>query len=103
MYDSHYNFIRKNLDAENLFTDADSLIYKIKSKHVYEEFYKDKHLFDLSNYPKDSKLFYPVNEKVIGKMKDEYDGKPINDCNWTRTHNHLVHKRTLNHLAKLAK
>ena len=26
-----------------------------------------------------------------------------NDCNWTRTHNHLVHKRTLNHLAKLAK
>ena len=24
------------------------------------------------------------------------------DCNWTRTHNHLVHKRTLNHLAKLA-
>ena len=26
----------------------------------------------------------------------------ISDCNWTRTHNHLVHKRTLNHLAKLA-
>ena len=25
------------------------------------------------------------------------------DCNWTRTHNHVVHKRTLNHLAKLAK
>ena len=25
----------------------------------------------------------------------------INYCNWNRTHNHLVHKRTLNHLAKL--
>ena len=25
----------------------------------------------------------------------------LSDCNWTRTHNHLVHKRTLNHLAKL--
>ena len=24
-------------------------------------------------------------------------------CNWTRNHNHLVHKQTLNHLAKLAK
>ena len=23
------------------------------------------------------------------------------DCNWTRTQNHLVLKRTLNHLAKL--
>ena len=26
-----------------------------------------------------------------------------NDCNWTRTQSHLVHIRTLNHLAKLAK
>ena len=24
----------------------------------------------------------------------------LSDCNWTRTHNHLVNKRTLNHLAK---
>ena len=24
------------------------------------------------------------------------------DCNWTRTQNHLLLKRTLNHLAKLA-
>ena len=27
----------------------------------------------------------------------------LNDCSWTRTHNHLVYKRTLNHLTKLAK
>ena len=27
----------------------------------------------------------------------------INDCNGTRTHNHLVRKRTLNHLAKLTR
>ena len=26
----------------------------------------------------------------------------LNDCNWTRTHNHLVYKPTLNHLSKLA-
>ena len=25
----------------------------------------------------------------------------VSDCNWTRTHSHLVCKRTLNHLAKL--
>ena len=29
--------------------------------------------------------------------------KNWSDCNWTRTQNHLIHKRTLNHLAKLAK
>ena len=27
----------------------------------------------------------------------------LSDCNWTRTYNHLVPKRTLKHLAKLAK
>ena len=25
----------------------------------------------------------------------------LSDCNWTRTHNDSVHKRTLNHLAKI--
>ena len=27
----------------------------------------------------------------------------LSDCNWTWTHNHLAHTRTLNHLAKLTK
>ena len=40
MYDFRYGFIKKNFDAELLFTDTDSLTYKIKSKNVYEEFYK---------------------------------------------------------------
>ena len=31
-------------------------------------------MLDLSNYLKDSKLFDPVNEKAIGKMKDESKG-----------------------------
>ena len=78
MYDFHYNFIKKNFDAELLFTDTDSLTYEIKSEDVYEEFFRHEHLFDLSNYPKDSKFFDPVNEKVIGKMKDVSKAK-IND------------------------
>ena len=78
MYDFHYNFTKKHFDAELLFTDTDSLTYEIKLEDVYEEFFKHKHLFDLSNYLKYSKFFYPVNEKVTGKMKDVPDGK-IND------------------------
>ena len=42
MYDFHYNFIKKNFDAELLFTDTDSLTYEIKSKNVYEKFFKWK-------------------------------------------------------------
>ena len=46
MYDFHYNFIKKNFNAELLFTDTDSLAYEIKSENIYEEFLKRKDLFD---------------------------------------------------------
>ena len=74
MYDFHYNFIKKNFDAELLFTDTDSLTYKIKLKDVYEEVLKWKDLLDFSNYSKDSKFFIETNKKVIGKMKDDFGG-----------------------------
>ena len=32
------------LSRKNLFTDTDSLTYEVKSKDVYEEFFKYKHL-----------------------------------------------------------
>ena len=72
IYDFRYNFIKKNFDAELLFTDTDSLIYKIKSENVSEELFKKKDLFDFSNYSKDSKFFNETNKKFIGKMKDEF-------------------------------
>ena len=79
IYEFHYNFIKVDFDAELLFTDTDSLTYEIKSEDVYEEFFKHKHLFDFSNYPKDSKFFDQANKKVIGKMKDESEGKIIDE------------------------
>ena len=45
MYDFHYSFIKKHFVAELLFTDTDSLTYKIKLEDVYEELFKYKHLF----------------------------------------------------------
>ena len=62
-----------------LLTDTDSLTYEIKSKDVYEEFFKWKDLFDFSNYSKDSKFFNETNKKVIGKMRDESEGKIIDE------------------------
>ena len=41
--------------------------------------FKLKHLFDFSNYPKDSKFFDQANKKVIGKMKHELEGKIIGE------------------------
>ena len=37
MYYFHYSFIKKNCDAELLFTDTNSLVDEIKPENVYEE------------------------------------------------------------------
>ena len=78
MYDFHYNYIRKKYpEAKLLFTDTDSLFYHIKAEDIYSDFFKDKDLFDNSDYPKSSKFFFAENKKVIGKFKDEAAGDPI--------------------------
>ena len=65
MYDVHYNFIKKNFNAELLFTGTGSLTYEIKSEDVYKEFYKWKDLFDFSNYSKDSRFCDDTNKAVL--------------------------------------
>ena len=67
MYDFHYNFIKKNFNAELLFNDIGSLTYEIKSENVYEDFFKWKDLSDFSNYSKDSKFYDDAYQKVFAK------------------------------------
>ena len=78
MYDFHYNFIEKKIDAELLFTDTNSPTYEVKSEDVYEKFFKLKHLFDFSNFSKDSKFYDSQNEIIISKMKVVNKGISIN-------------------------
>ena len=79
MYDFHYNYIKSKYGdkARLLFTDTDSLTYEIEADDVYQDFWKDKHLFDNSDYSKDSPFHNNINKKVIGKFKDEAAGIPI--------------------------
>ncbi|XP_053379108.1 uncharacterized protein LOC123541547 [Mercenaria mercenaria] len=79
MYDFHYNYIKEKYEGncKLLFTDTDSLCYEIKTKDAYEDFYKDKDLFDNSDYDSNSKFYFDNNKKVIGKFKDEAAGIPI--------------------------
>ena len=79
MYDFHYNYIKSKYGdkARLLFTDTDSLTYEIEADDVYQDFWKDKHLFDNSDYQKNSPFFDDANKKVIGKFKDEAAGIPI--------------------------
>ena len=77
MYKVHYDYVCNKFDAKLLFTDTDSLVYELKNKDVYEECFKDRKLFDFSGYPKDSKYYVSTNKKVLGKMKDEFNGVKI--------------------------
>ena len=53
-----------------------------------------EHATKIINYEK--KEIIPLTKK-----EEKMHNKLKVCCNWIRTHNHLVHKRTLNHLAKL--
>ena len=78
MHDFHYIFIKNKFDAHLLFTDTDSLTYEKKSENVYEEFCKHRHLFDFSNFSKDSKFYDSQNKMIVGKTKVEQKGISIN-------------------------
>ena len=61
----YYDYVLKTFDSiKLLFTDTDSLAYEIKNDNVYDQCFKDKHLFDFSGYPKDSIYYDNLNKKV---------------------------------------
>ena len=78
----HYNYVLKIFDnVKLLFTDTDSLVYEIKGSNVYDQCFKDKHLFDFSGYSKDSVYYDDSNKNVLGKMKDELGAVKIDEFN----------------------
>ena len=80
MYQFHYDYVLKTFnDAKLLFTDTDSLVYKIKDGNVYKQCFKDKHLFDFSGYSKDSMYYDDSNKKALDKMKDEFNDVKIDE------------------------
>ena len=80
MYQFHYDYVLKTFnDIKFLFTDTDSLVYEIRNSNVYDQCFKDKHMFDFSGYSKDSIYYDEFNEKVLDKMKDELNGVKIKE------------------------
>jgi len=81
MYDFFYNHLKKNYN-ENvslIYTDTDSLIFQVFCDDFYEDMLKNKHLYDLSEFNKDSKFYDATNNKIIGMFKDECSKAPISE------------------------
>ena len=77
-YQFHYDYVLKTFNrVKLLFTDTHSLVREIKNDNVYDQCFKDKHLFDFSGYSKDSVYYDSLNKNVLGKMKDELNGVKI--------------------------
>ena len=80
MFDFHYNYMLvKYPNAKLLFSDTDSLCYHIETEDIYKDMQQDAIHFDTSDYPSDHFLHSNVNKKVLGKMKDETAGIPIDE------------------------
>ncbi|KAF0696230.1 DDE-1 domain-containing protein, partial [Aphis craccivora] len=78
MYDFYYNTIKKKYGnrVRLLYTDTDSLILEIKTDDFYQDIKINLDHFDTSDYQKDNIYdLHLVNKKVLGKFKDELNGK----------------------------
>ena len=72
MYEFFYDYIKNRYGSNSglSFTDADSLIYEMKTEDGYEDFSNDKEMSYLSHYLTKSKYYDNSNKLVVGKMKD---------------------------------
>lgn len=83
MYQFHYNYMKckyqENLKL--LYTDTDSLIYKIHTDNFYEDIKLDLHLhYDTSDYAPNNEYGLPlINKKRLGFFKDENNGKILKE------------------------
>ncbi|XP_023211794.1 uncharacterized protein LOC111614664 [Centruroides sculpturatus] len=78
MYDFHYNVMKHKYrdNIKLLYQDTDSYIYDIKTDDIYQDMKGMIDYFDTSDYPENNQYSTPrVNKKVLGKMKDENNGK----------------------------
>ena len=65
-YQFHYDYVLKTFgDVKLLFTDTDSLVYDIKGSNVYDQCFRDEHMFCFSGYNKDSVYYCDLNKKSV--------------------------------------
>lgn len=62
-----------------MYTDTDSYVIETETDDIFEDFKSIKEHMDLSGYDKSHPCYDPSNKKVLGKFKDECDGKIITE------------------------
>ena len=102
-------FFKLGKVAENQSSETSQRLYftdfTIASKFIFKAVNKSMRLLNVCSYnapyafQSESALYICLNvKKLLARNRREIWS--LSHCNETRTYNHLVHKRTLNHLAK---
>jgi hypothetical protein len=78
MYGFWYNHLKRlyGEKAQLLYTDTDSLLYKIETEDVYDDIRRQAEEYDFSDQSTGHPC-YSAENKVVGKFKDECLSRPI--------------------------
>ncbi|XP_070171333.1 uncharacterized protein [Polyergus mexicanus] len=82
LYEFHYEYMLPLYrdKCRIMYTDTDSLIYRVECEDVYENMKRDIDRFDTSDYATDNAYGMPLaNKKIPGAMKDENAGAIITE------------------------
>ena len=80
MFECQFKVMKKNIDCNLLYSDADSFVYEVLSRDFFAEIQKKKHVaeqFEFSNYPPEQPLYSRDNARVTLKFKDELGSRQI--------------------------
>ena len=83
MYRFHYQVMRQNFQCRLLYSDTDSLIYRIESNNLYQGLANQsaelKKEFDFSSYPEDHALHDNNNKSEVLQVNEEFSGDYISE------------------------
>jgi hypothetical protein len=86
MYKFYYEVINTLWERNELVaSDTDSIFLSVQTKDIYEDMKEILHELDTSDYPKNHQLYSEKNKKVIGKFKDELNGKIMTEIVFLRS------------------
>ena len=79
MYSFYYDALKPTYchKIKLVYTDTDSYVIKVETDDLYEYFKEINEYMDFSDYPAEHPNHDKSNKKVLGKFKDEMNGKTI--------------------------
>ena len=79
MYGFYYDVLKAKYEnnIRLIYTDTDSYVIQTFTDDIYEDWKEINEYMDFSGYDKNHQCFDPTNKKVLGKFKDEMDGKIV--------------------------